>query len=422
DVEVGGRYEASPDDVRCSRRPDGTYDQVRTPWLVPGFDRNTTTDAATGLRYRHECRDANLPFHSNEPSEQEAFRGRNLSLALSNIIPDGRKRRRSLRLIDGAMINQNVLFIIFEERFDSFLDPNDTEGFSAYGYMVLSKEAVELDEADTNLNNVPDVYEGSGFEDGRDEPTDLLDVTCDPGLLRQVFPGDSSPELRADNAEQALGTLLDGVAPAANPAFITPQSVEQVHYFCEDTGLFDGGLANTSPHDSAEVVVNDDTCASFGNGVCEDGGPNAFAALCGLGTDLTDCGPRADGDFDERVVCPTGSRVTYFTVNRQQLTQADIAALPCQQDGTCQETLNQWRSGAPFFIQYDPVWQCTDPNQAFCSANRHDLRADKVFYEVGQEEAVFVPFQAAVNGAFRYKIRFRNRTGQGVGFAPQICL
>ncbi|MEO1273231.1 MAG: hypothetical protein AAFX99_34530, partial [Myxococcota bacterium] len=114
--------------------------------------------------------------------------------------------------------------------------------------------------------------------------------------------------------------------------------------------------------------------------------------------------------------------MTYFTVNRQQLTQADIAALPCQQDGTCQETLNQWRSGAPFFIQYDPVWQCTDPNQAFCSANRHDLRADKVFYEVGQEEAVFVPFQAAVNGAFRYKIRFRNRTGQGVGFAPQICL
>jgi len=37
-----------------------------------------------------------------------------------------------------------------------------------------------------------------------------------------------------------------------------------------------------------------DQCASALNGYCEDSGPGSVAAICPLGTDCTDCGPRED--------------------------------------------------------------------------------------------------------------------------------
>lgn len=35
-----------------------------------------------------------------------------------------------------------------------------------------------------------------------------------------------------------------------------------------------------------------DTCASANDGECDDGGPGAVYAVCALGTDCGDCGPR----------------------------------------------------------------------------------------------------------------------------------
>ena len=68
------------------------------------------------------------------------------------------------------------------------------------------------------------------------------------------------------------------------------------------------------------------------------------ADLLTVGTDKTDCGTRYTDDADLRIACPVGSRVEYFTVSEEDESQWDIANEPCQQDGTCVETLNLWNN------------------------------------------------------------------------------
>ncbi len=41
-----------------------------------------------------------------------------------------------------------------------------------------------------------------------------------------------------------------------------------------------------------EGQLCDDTCPSANDGECDDGGEGSVFALCPLGTDCTDCGPR----------------------------------------------------------------------------------------------------------------------------------
>lgn len=40
-------------------------------------------------------------------------------------------------------------------------------------------------------------------------------------------------------------------------------------------------------------VLCDDTCPSANDGECDDGGAGSVFALCPLGTDCGDCGPRS---------------------------------------------------------------------------------------------------------------------------------
>ena len=47
-----------------------------------------------------------------------------------------------------------------------------------------------------------------------------------------------------------------------------------------------------------EEGLCDDTCASSGDSICDDGGPNADSMLCGFGSDCSDCGARDDEDGD----------------------------------------------------------------------------------------------------------------------------
>src|SRR5690606_1419947 len=98
----------------------------RVPWLVPGFERGTSADPATNVRYRYECRDTLLPF-GDDPTARDL----NKAMAASNPVPDGATRYRDLDLVDGALIDQQTLFVIFRERLPSFLDPDDAEGFSS---------------------------------------------------------------------------------------------------------------------------------------------------------------------------------------------------------------------------------------------------------------------------------------------------
>jgi len=356
-ITVGGRYEATADDVECAAHPDGSYQQFRTPWLVPGFERNTRLDPETGLRYRHECRDTLLPFQAGLDPEAEVVG--NLALAAANPVPDGRARRRTLELVDGALINQSLLFVIFKERFESFLDPvGDTDGFEAYGYMVLRRDPGAVDDTDEDDDGVADIYQGTEPQDGRQEPRDLLDVACDAELVDTYLDGD---RLRRATAGRLLNGLVRGVLSDAGARVLGPGTDEQPHYLCKGTGAFD----------------------------------------------------------DE---CPEGSEAIYFTVDRRDLTEQDLRAMDCNAEGTCLEALLDWRDREEVLVQYDVFWRCADERRVFCSADRFDLRRGKVFYDAADEQAVDLPIRSEVAEAFRYKTRFRSRQGRNIGFAPELCL
>ncbi|MBT9558772.1 MAG: hypothetical protein IV100_22260 [Myxococcales bacterium] len=426
DILLGGRYETSSSDSSCSLRPNGSFVLAQTPWLVPGFERSTELDSDTGLRYRYECRDSLLPFAPATAAElTDAMAAANKSLALSNPVADGRTRRRTLSLIDGALINQKTLFILFEETFESFL-PGDTEPFSAYGYMILERQEGELDTTtDDDGNAVPDVYDGNNAEDTRIEPSDVLGLTCDPDLVKTALGDATQTKVTSANAAKVAFTLLSGRRPASTEKLITSSADERVHYLCGSTGLFDGG--SQAATEIYSTLTNSDSCGYAAssdnhydaNGSCDDGGPDAETAICPIGTDKTDCGTRSAKDGDFREECPIGSDVTFFTLD-SSVSQSDIADEDCQLDGSCGDSLEEWIASGKV-VQLDPVWRCTDVNAVFCDSDRYDLRSDKSFYAKSDVNTVFQDLNAEVNLAFRYKTQFEARDGDTPGFVPEIC-
>jgi len=433
DVYVGGRYQTESSDSDCSRRAGDGYELVKIPWIVPGFQRATEEDGDTGLLYRYECRDTMLPFDDGSHPLPDELKSANLALSASNPIPDGRTRRRTITLIDGALINQTRLFLLIKETFESFL-PGDEQPFSAYGYVIMEKESTDLDTSDKNGDSVPDAYEGSVPSDNRTEPDDILDITCSPDLVEKVLGYGNDTIDDGTEADRMVHGLIEGVVPSGTPSFIDKDSAERVHYLCVlDTGesFFDGGDGNyTDPYDGAPPP-NNDKC-NFDNAddnphdrdnSCDDGGPGSDTSICPLGTDVTDCGTRSAGDKDSRRPCPAGSEVIFFTVDKSSMSQGDIAKEPCQTDLNCRKTLNKWREdpNSPL-VQYEPSWRCAVQGEVYCSENKLDLREGKLFYESTEEKAAFQPLYAKIESAFRYKTRFRSRTGKNVGFAPQICI
>ncbi|MEO1269157.1 MAG: hypothetical protein AAFX99_13730 [Myxococcota bacterium] len=334
--------------------------------MNPGTSENTPNAPTPNQPYRWECRDAMLPFNTDDDASLAA---ENLSLALSNPIPDGQPRRRTFTILDGALINQSQLFILFEESFESFLGADDTEGFSAFGYIVLTRNPTDLATDDANNNTIPDVYDGTIAEDNRPDPsTSLLKATCSDAILAQAL---DRTNLNASNSNTLVRAILSGVIGDASQT-LTEGSAEQPHYLCVDTGLFNGG-------------------------------PDTFASP------------------PTRVSCPAESEVIYFTMNTSVQTRRQIADQACQDDGSCLETLNRWRDNG-FLTQDPPVWRCADTNAVYCDSNRLDLLADKEVFAITEDNAVFVPLQSLIDDAFRYKTRFQNRRGENPGFAPEICL
>ncbi|MFT5432835.1 MAG: hypothetical protein ACI9OJ_003539, partial [Myxococcota bacterium] len=148
-ILLGGRYQTTSADSQCGS-VDGGFELKAIPWLVPSFERGVEYND-NGVPYRYECRDAQLPFAAVPMTD--ALQKLNTSMAFSNPIPDGRTRRRKLQLVDGALVNQSQMFILFKETFESFL-PGDTKPFSAYGYIVMERQAADLDLEDANENGV----------------------------------------------------------------------------------------------------------------------------------------------------------------------------------------------------------------------------------------------------------------------------
>lgn len=350
-VAIGGRYllpGVGAEDV-CATG----WKQVDVPWLVPGFNSWTGENAADGLLYRRECRD---PAAAGATAAQIASR---VALAGANPIADGRTRSRRLKLIDGAMFDQDSLILFVKESFDSFLGAGDTSEFAVYSVMKLNRTPAQL----TTFEGMkPPTATALAAEPARA-------LSCPSALLKDLgFPDG----VTATNAKSVAGAILNGLTPTGGAATLDHDAV---HYLCHETGRIDGG--NTAAN----------------------GGAN----------------------YD----CPVSSNATFFYFRGVSpiLDAAAVAALPCQRDGTCQQTLTSWRTNGPGDISPEPpIIVCTDPNEGLCSANRGDLRVGKTFYIAGEGGPVVTPLRTAINEAFRYKTQFRTRKGGTVGFAPEPCV
>lgn len=358
-IAVGGRYLPEPGASSCTKVPGNSFELTRFPWLLEGFTAGTVLDDQSGYRYRLECRDSRQPFASPDAKSL------NVALAASNPLPDGRTRVRKLDIVDGALVNQSDLFIIFKETFFdsfSFVAPEDQDDFTAYGVMVLHRNPTTLEDS---------AYVGNAQTEAREMPDGILAVGCSEELVKQGLGSSyvSNWRTNAQLVNDLAGALIDGTNENAGDLIEVGQNgnTERVHYLCHDRGIFDSGWA-------------------------EDPWP-----------------------------CPAGSHVTFFTVNGDVLDDATVKNHPCQVDFDCQRQLDAWQN-ASVGLRLNPFWRCTNDSEVFCDSNRFDLREGKTFYAASATAAVFQPLRSAVDSAFRYKTAFRSRTGTRPGFAPEVCV
>lgn len=360
DAVVGGR---APDlaGSACS----GGAQRVGIPWLADPLVEGLAEDAGTLVR--QECRDASLP----DPSQPE----RNLGLAGGNPVPDGYPIRRRLRLLDGVLVDQDTLLILFEERMITEIDP---VGFSAYGYMVLERSPVLL--------GPDDIPSAALLPMDEAPPTDssvaLGDVgaSCSPELLERAWGGTPPAPLDSAQASAIADALITGVpVPFAGipPGEVETYHEDEIYYLCVDTGRIHGG-------------------------------PGAYAHPPGTGEE-----------------CPIESNVRFFAFPTGSLSAADVMEHSCQLDQSCGRILDDWEGREVLEIHVDPVWVCEDPAATYCGgANREDLREGRFFYAQrvdGVEEALFAPLLTLIDEAFRYRSRFTSDGTHSLGFAPEPC-
>ena len=124
--------------------------------------------------------------------------------------------------------------------------------------------------------------------------------------------------------------------------------------------------------------------------------------------------------FDTDTECPYGSPVKYFTVKASQLNRATVLNDPCQNTGTCDQALARYRREGKL-EQEVAAWRCEDNNKVYCSDDRFDLLQGKRFFGKGAAPPVFADIRNDIDEAFRYRTRFQDRSGKGIGFAPSIC-
>jgi len=290
---------------------------------------------------------------------------KNALISAANPIPDGVTRSRTLELVDGAIVEQNRMILIVRESFASFVSATDKTEFAAYGVMTLVRSPADLT-ADSYQGNLPPTAQ-------KPPDTAAQKLSCSDNLLTKLgYTRSDIPTAAADIASE----LLSGRKPGAAMTKVDPST--NVHYLCHDNGQLDGG--NTAKNNGAR---ND---------------------------------------------CPAGSQVTYFYFTSANPSPTQMAALPCQNDGTCQSVLDAWRSpDNNSGIGRSPlVYRCngydSDSNQVFCDDNRSDLTANKLFYIAAPGTIAFAPLRSAVNDAFRYKTQFITRTNKTIGFAPEPCV
>ena len=397
DIAVGGRYVPQVGEQGCER---GTgLERMAFPWLVPGFT------APGGGDEKSECRDTQVPF--GDAAVNKSFAG-------GNPIPDGRPRQRRLELIDGIMVEQRVMQLIVRETVDPF---HGGEPFSAYAYIVLTRDDTDLDAAELR---------GNRPEDEREAPTDVLQTRCSKDLIAEVTqrPRDDIDSLPVTDLQRlALAVTTGASSTAAFTAFDPAQ--ESIHYVCawnEDAVIPSGSGQDEVQSQRREVFDNGQGNATS----CPVGSLVVYFAIANADTSTTgDFDPSQDACNTNAVGSPENcmSRLQEFIRQgkRVRLMRRDRSQFP----------------NAPPTTSFDLAFTCTPPGMmdpsmpaptavpvqatASCEDDRFDMRAGKTFFAQDESRIFFTPIETDIHTAFRYRTQFVGRTGANVGFAPVVC-
>lgn len=381
-AQVGGRHAPGADGCNEGLEP------VNVPWLLRDFTQGTS--GPEDELVREECRSSSVPFGSD--AEQKP---NNLNFAGANPVPDGLTRERTLDLVDGAMINQEYLFLLFRERFDAKLGAAQPS-FYSYGYVILKKQAADL----TN-----DAFDGAKPIEASGDPVSLA-AGCDSDLVEDLL----GEPLSAENAGMLADLIIDGKpTDLANIPLIDwaateeEHAQEKVHYLCVN----------------ADPKCREDYCPDIDLGELDEG-----ETICIEGCEY----PQFFDDLDE---CPPGSYVRYFTATGASDADIQSWASSCLGESpadTCKDLLVQWAADENKHVRLDPIYQCQqnddEPRPVYCDENRSDLRQDKDFFGVpeGGDTRLLPALRPAIDEAFRYRTQFRSSTDGGtLGFAPQEC-
>ena len=406
-IDIGGRNYVSDKDS-CT---DPTkYQKVTVPWMVPGFEAMTYPRAGSLFRDRFECRTKTLPKSppaGASKKQREEVEQYNLSLAASNPIPNGWRLRRKLELVDGALIQNRFLFILYRERFVSFFNTATSKknalssDFYNYGYILMERSPFELDPKDyTGSRPVAQktcatTSQCTGKQTCNGgvcrNPSALNQVTCSPDIVRKAInrslTGSSDLERwGSQNLDNLVSALILGQ---------TPQIAQNKNMLIDRTdrgnGFYEYSYSNTKTKKQ-----------HFIHYLCED-------------TKQFNGGPK-----DNPVDCPASSKVIFFEL--QGVTEEKMRNDLCQKGKTCDARLAQFTT-SPGFRKNVP-FKCKDNNAVFCDSNRKDLREGKIFFRPATGNAYVTPFEPlriALFNAFRYRLKFQSRSGKNIGFTPSMC-
>ena len=364
-VSLGGRY-LMGNEPGCTKFG---YIGNEVPWLIPGFTDGTSVSAETKALVRTTCLDGIEPFTDGVA---------NLEAARANPVPNGMPINRRIEFLDGVLVDQTKIYLIFRERFEDFVPRKDPKTTAAYGVILLKRVPADLKPAD---------FAGTPKQTLVREDSKLKGIVCDNDTLAAV--GDPI------GVDQRVTNLINGTAGKSGvkinwnaAGYDNNTAPAQIHYFCEDNGLFDGGAGDNDSKSTQTL----------------------------------------------RVACPVASKVVFFYTGNN-LSQSQIASEPCQQDyttdaagimltpGTCGKRLKQWQDAGATVIGSEPYVSCTNASLPFCDEPaRKDLRTGKSFvYYQNTSEVTAPSLRSLIGDAFRYKTKFMTATGGQVGFTPAIC-
>lgn len=118
-----------------------------------------------------------------------------------------------------------------------------------------------------------------------DEPVlACLDLAVDSTCIARVETGDWAWTARAFDLPGSQGVLGNGHNCTVSSEVVSAHPIEVVNFYI--------GPDLSESTSCLVASVCDATCATAGDGECDDGGPGSLYNGCDLGTDCADCGAR----------------------------------------------------------------------------------------------------------------------------------